>query len=159
MKRHVWNPSLLAAAVVALMSVAAPGQAAAQARRANPPAGPALEQDNGRPVAPAEIQRMLDGYELMQAQDTLQLGDEQFPKFLPRLKALQDARRRAQMERVRIVQELRRMSQARPSDVDESESGAGQRARRARGAIGGNSLALKATTSARRPATGALPHL
>ena len=51
-------------------------------------------------IAPAEIQRMLDGYELMQAQEMLQVGDEQFPRFLPRLRALQEARRRAQMQRV-----------------------------------------------------------
>jgi hypothetical protein len=120
MTRHILNRSLWAAAFAALIFVAAPGQAAAQARRANPPARVAPQQDDGAPVAPAEIQRMLDGYELMQAQDTLQLGDDQFPRFLPRLKALQDARRRAQMGRARIVQELRRMSQARPNDVDEA---------------------------------------
>ena len=69
-------------------------------------------------IAPAEIQRMLDGYELMQAQEMLQLGDEQFPRFLPKLRALQDARRRAQMQRVRVIQELRRMTQSR-STLDE----------------------------------------
>jgi hypothetical protein len=70
-------------------------------------------------IAPAEIQRMLDGYELMQAQEMLQLGDEQFPRFLPRLRALQDARRRAQMQRIRVIQELRRMTQSR-STLDEA---------------------------------------
>jgi hypothetical protein len=70
-------------------------------------------------IAPAEIQRMLDGYELMQAQQTLQLDDEQFPRFLPKLRALQDARRRAQMQRIRLIQELRRMTQSR-STLDEA---------------------------------------
>jgi hypothetical protein len=68
----------------------------------------------GRPgTAPAELQRMLDGYELMQAQEMLQLGDEQLPGFLPRLRALQEARRRAQVQRIRVIQDLRRMTQAR----------------------------------------------
>jgi len=62
---------------------------------------------------------MLDGYELMQAQQTLQLADEQFPRFLPKLRALQDARRRAQMQRIRLIQELRRMTQSR-STLDEA---------------------------------------
>jgi hypothetical protein len=56
---------------------------------------------------------MLDGYELTQAQEMLQLGDEQFPKFLPRLRALQEARRRAQTQRIRVIQELRGMTQSR----------------------------------------------
>jgi hypothetical protein len=70
-------------------------------------------------IAPAEIQRMLDGYELMQAQKVLELSDEQFPRFLPRLRAFQDARRRAQMQRIRVIQELRRMTQSR-STLDEA---------------------------------------
>ena len=36
---------------------------------------------------------MLDGYMLIQAQDVLQLSDEQFPRFLSRVRARQDTRR------------------------------------------------------------------
>jgi len=64
-------------------------------------------------IAPAEIQRMLDGYELIQAQEMLQVSDEQFPKFLPRLRALQEARRRGQTQRSRVIQELRGLTQSR----------------------------------------------
>ena len=67
-----------------------------------------------------DIQRMLDGYELMQAHEILQLGDDQFPRFLPRLKALQDARRSVQMQRSRIIRELRRLTQARAGAPDEA---------------------------------------
>jgi len=59
------------------------------------------------PVTPGEIQRMFDSYALMQAQDQLKISDEQFPQFLARFKALQDARRRSLQDRTRIVQELR----------------------------------------------------
>ena len=67
-------------------------------------------------VSPAEIQRLFDAYVIMQAQQTLQLSDEQFPKFLARVKSLQEVRRRGQMQRGRMLQELRRLSQTPGQD-------------------------------------------
>jgi hypothetical protein len=61
-------------------------------------------------VAPAEIQRLFDAYALVQAQAQLKLGDDQYPPFLARYKALQDLRRRSQNDRLRIIQDLRRLS-------------------------------------------------
>ena len=61
-------------------------------------------------VTPAEIQRMFDSYALVQAQDQLKLGDGQFAQFLSRFKSLQEVRRRAQNERGRLIQELRRLT-------------------------------------------------
>jgi hypothetical protein len=101
-------------AVTAVLLVTAP--AAAQGRRVAP--GVPAAGDPG--VSPAEIQRMLDGYMLIQAQDVLQLSDEQFPRFLARVRAWQDARRRSQGERQRMLQELRRMTAARAGTVDEA---------------------------------------
>ena len=63
-------------------------------------------------VSPAEIQRMFDSYALMQAQDQLQIGDDQFPQFLTRFKALQDLRRQALQQRTRRITELRRLLNA-----------------------------------------------
>jgi hypothetical protein len=97
---------LLAAAVVsATLQLAAPAALLGQNRRPLPPAG-----DEGG-VSPGELQNLFDAYALMQAQETLQLSDSQYPQFLARLKALQAARRRAQMDRARIVQQLRRLVQ------------------------------------------------
>lgn len=62
-------------------------------------------------VSPGELQRLFDAYVLVQAQETLRLDEAQFAKFLPRLRALQEVRRRSQAERARIVQELRRLVQ------------------------------------------------
>ena len=62
-------------------------------------------------VTPGEIQRMFDSYALMQAQEQLKIGDEQFPQFLSRFKALQDARRRALQEHARLVVDLRQLVQ------------------------------------------------
>jgi hypothetical protein len=111
-------------AVAAAMLAAAIGPLAPSAgAQAGPPDRPRGQNGPRNPeglpgIAPAEIQRMLDGYELMQAQEMLQLGDEQFPGFLPRLRALQDARRRAQTQRIRVIQELRGMTRSR-STLDE----------------------------------------
>jgi Spy/CpxP family protein refolding chaperone len=60
-------------------------------------------------VSPAEVQRMFDSYALMQAQQQLQITDEQFPQFLTRFRGLQDVRRRALQSRARRVAELRRL--------------------------------------------------
>ena len=70
--------------------------------------------------SPAKIQRMLDGYALLQAQEMLQLSDEQSPRFLTRMIAFQETRRRTLRERRRNMLELRRMTQARSGTVDEA---------------------------------------
>lgn len=103
--------AIVVAATIGPLAPPAAGQAGPpdRPRRQDGPRNP-----EGRPgTAPAEIQRMLDGYELMQAQEMLQLGDEQLPRFLPMLRALQEARRRAQVQRIRVIQDLRRLTQAR----------------------------------------------
>ena len=79
------------------------------ARQLNPADGAAA-------VSPAEIQRMFDAYALVQAQDQLKLGDEQYPRFLARFKVLQETRRRSQAERGRAIQELRRLALDARSD-------------------------------------------
>jgi Spy/CpxP family protein refolding chaperone len=85
-------------------------QGGGRAGRAIPPGG----------VTPGELQTMFDGYVLMQAQETLQLSDEQFPRFIPRLKTLQEARRRSQIARSRLIAELRRMTQPN-AEPDEAQ--------------------------------------
>src|SRR5262249_14013566 len=91
---------------------------AAQGRNRLTPAPNAGAAADDASVSPAEIQRLFDAYVIMQAQQALQLSDEQFPKFLARVKALQDVRRRGQMQRGRMLQELRRLSQT-PGQDDE----------------------------------------
>lgn len=85
---------------------------------------PLLAQDRAprRPLAPAdgvspgEIQRLFDAYVIMQAQQELQLSDEQYPKFLARVKALQAVRQKNVAERARILQDLRRLNAASALD-------------------------------------------
>jgi hypothetical protein len=100
---------------VGVIVVCATAAVGAQGRRAQPPAAAGADAA----VSPAEIQRMLDGYMLIQAQDVLQLTDEQFPRFLARVRTWQETRRRTQGERQRMLQELRRMTTGRGGPVDE----------------------------------------
>jgi hypothetical protein len=96
---------LTAALVCAALHLVVPVSAEAQNRRTQPPASP----EGG--VSPGELQNLFDAYALMQAQETLQLNESQYPQFLTRLKALQAVRRRAQADHARIVQQLRRLVQ------------------------------------------------
>ena len=94
------------------------GTAIAQRQR---PADLPLEQRQPRGAArdraadpeglgPGQILNMLDAWALVQAQDTLQLGDDQYGEFVVRLKRLQQTRRRNLQERVGILQDLRRFT-------------------------------------------------
>ena len=121
MSNRISKTCRMLAAIAAMLAATIGPSAAAQA---GPPDRTRGQEGRRNPeglpgIAPAEIQRMLDGYELMQAQKVLELGDEQFPRFLPKLKAFQDARRRAQTQRIRVIQELRRMTQSH-STLDEA---------------------------------------
>ena len=72
---------------------------------------PADRGGRGGPIVrPAELAAMLDAYTLMQAQNALQLSDEQFGPFVTRLKRLQENRRRNTQFRNRLLAELRTMT-------------------------------------------------
>ena len=73
----------------------------------------------GAGVTPAEIQQMFDAYFLVQAQEVLQLRDDQYPPFLTRLRALQTIRRRAENQRRQSVNQLRRLIQPADGRLDE----------------------------------------
>jgi hypothetical protein len=93
---------------MALMTAASGGaQAAGQGRANRQQQGRGQGAESG--VTPAEIQRMFDAYALVQAQDQLQLTDEQYGRFLARYKTLQDVRRRSLEERTRALGDLRRL--------------------------------------------------
>lgn len=75
------------------------------------PAVPGL----GDGMTPAEIQKLFDAYLIMEAQQALNLTDQQYPQFLARLKALQDTRRRNQQERIQVMGQLQRLTNPRVS--------------------------------------------
>ena len=106
------------------MALAAPGVAQEfQTQPQNPPpqGGPLPGLDNGD-MTPGEIQKLFDAYLVMEAQQALQLSDQQYPQFLTRLRTLQDTRRRTQQERNQLMGQLQRLTNPRlAKPVDESE--------------------------------------
>ena len=73
-------------------------------------------------MTPGEIQKLFDAYLVMEAQQALQLSDQQYPQFLTRLRTLQDTRRRTQQERNQLMGQLQRLTNPRlAKPVDESE--------------------------------------
>jgi|RhiMethySRZTD1v2_1073278.scaffolds.fasta_scaffold1809959_1 hypothetical protein len=102
--------ALLASTVLAAL----PAAAAAQQQ----------PQQGDPPLTPAEVQKLFDGYAVIQAQEFLNLSDQAFGSFLPRLRALQEARRRGEQERFRLIQELDRLTSPRAAAQGNANDGA-----------------------------------
>jgi hypothetical protein len=73
-----------------------------------PPGGGAQPPAINDAITPFELQRLFDSWALLQAQEFLKLSDEQFAKFLPKFKALQDVRRQGLQQRTRALNQLRK---------------------------------------------------
>jgi hypothetical protein len=69
-------------------------------------------------MTPAEVQQLFDAFELVRAEEMLELTTEQYPEFVARLQALQEGRRDAQRGRQTLLRELQRLVGQR--DTDES---------------------------------------
>ncbi len=97
-----------------LLAGALAGAASAQDFQAQPqgPRQPLRGLDNDD-MSPAEIQKLFDAYLVMEAQQALELTDDQYAPFLTRLRGLQETRRRNQQERFRLLGELQRLSAPR----------------------------------------------
>ena len=110
--------------VIALVLAFAVPAVAQELQPQNPPpqgGGPLAGLGNGD-MTPGEIQKLFDAYLVMEAQQALQLGDQQYPQFLARLRTLQDTRRRTQQERNQLMGQLQRLTNPRlPKSVDEAE--------------------------------------
>jgi hypothetical protein len=105
-----------------LIALAAP----LSAQQGPPPQGPPPNQqgpgagpDPGN-MSPGEVQKLFDAYIVVEAQRALELSDAQYPQFIAKLRVLQDARRRNQQERVRLMQQLMRMTAPRAPKADNS---------------------------------------
>jgi Spy/CpxP family protein refolding chaperone len=102
--------------VACLLFAASVSPVAGGARQGAQRPGGGAERGNAPVVTPLELERWFDSYVLLQAQETLKLTDAQFPRFLPRLKALQDIRRRNLQARRQILNTLARLVKATPVD-------------------------------------------
>ena len=109
---------LVAAMVISLATVAS-----AEAQRTPGARGRAAAAAEGDALGPAQVLNMLDAWAIVQAQDTLQLADDQYGEFVNRLKRLQQTRRRNLQARHEILQELRRLAGPQVAQVDENAIG------------------------------------
>src|SRR5438093_947638 len=109
---HIDRVLKMAAIAIALAGAVAATTVTSAAQRQGRPggrgAGAAILDQPG--VTPAEIQRMFDAAALVRAQDALKLDDDKYLQFLAKYKALQDVRRRLQIEHNRLIVELRRLA-------------------------------------------------
>jgi hypothetical protein len=114
-RARVGRTASVALALALVGAVVAPVHAQGRAQRRG-------QGGQGDGVSPAEIQRLFDAYVVMQAQQELQLSDEQYPRFLARVKDLQAARQRGLAARARIVQTLRRLNDQTPFDESQARA-------------------------------------
>lgn len=88
-------------------------------------ASPAMSQEfqpSPGDMTPGEIQKLFDAYLVMEAQQALELTEQQYPQFLTRLKTLQDTRRRTRQERNQLMGQLQRLTNPRqPNRGDEAQ--------------------------------------
>ena len=61
-------------------------------------------------LTPGEVRQLFDAFELVRAQEMLDLSDEQYPQFVAMLTNLQEHRRSVQQQRQRLLRELQRLS-------------------------------------------------
>ena len=111
---------LVCVAMLGVPPAVAGAQPPAEAQAPAPQGGgPLAGLDNGD-MTPGEIQKLFDAYLLMEAQQALQLSDQQYPQFLVRLRTLQDTRRRNQQERNQLMTQLQRLTNPRAARGDEA---------------------------------------
>lgn len=110
------NHILAITAIVVLTTVGT----GAQGRQTAPERQRGRASAEADPLAPAQILNMLDAWAIVQAQETLQIPDEEYGEFVARLKRLQQTRRRNQQARNGLLGDLRRLTGAQANPIDEA---------------------------------------
>jgi len=112
--------------VAALLAVSCAASAfAAQPQPQQPPSAAAavpslpVGQDVP-PISAGQIQRWFEAFTVLQAQDALQLSEAQYGRFVTRLKALQEMRRKHQQARNQVLGDLRRLTNPEKGSNDEA---------------------------------------
>jgi transglutaminase-like putative cysteine protease len=100
------------------LALAAQPPQAPQPQRQQPPGAGALA--DAPPITAGEIQRWFDAYALEQAQDALNLNEGQYGRFVTRLKAVQETRRRHLQVRNAILVDLRRLTDPKSAPGDDA---------------------------------------
>ncbi len=88
--------------------------------RAQQQAPPAQQNvDTAKPPSPAEVQTIVDGWVIVQAQKALDLTDAQFAQFVMKYRVLQETRRRNQRARNQLIQEIAKLTNPNSPPADE----------------------------------------
>ena len=111
------NLRTLAAAVLFSCACALP--AAAGQQPAAPPQLPPMPE--GAAISAPQIQRWFEAFTVIQAQDALDLSETQYGRFVTRLKALYESRRKHQQARNQIMGDLRKLTNPKTGTNDETE--------------------------------------
>jgi hypothetical protein len=120
--------SILFAGVLSVVCAASAGAqpvpSKVEGRRQQPPQGPpgapGMQGPPEGAINAGQIQRWFEAFTVLQAQEALSLSEAQYGRFVTRLKALQDARRRHQVARNQIMGELRRLTNPQNGSNDEA---------------------------------------
>ena len=72
-------------------------------------------------ISAPQIQRWFEAFTVLQAQEALQLSEAQYGRFVTRLKALQETRRRQQQTRNKILADMRRLTNPQTGSQDEAQ--------------------------------------
>lgn len=108
--------TMIVAVGVTLASAAAAGSALGQQAPAAPPGLP-----DPATISAPQIQRWFEAFTVLQAQEALQLSESQYGRFVTRLKALQETRRRHQQDRNKILGDMRRLTNPKTGSQDEAQ--------------------------------------
>lgn len=72
-------------------------------------------------ISAPQIQRWFEAFTVLQAQEALELSEDQYGRFVTRLKALQEARRKHQQARNQILGDLRKLTNPKIGTNDEAQ--------------------------------------
>ena len=117
--------SILFAGLLAVVSTASlasapvPSGVEGQPPQAPPGAPPMPPGGPEAAISAGQIQRWFEAFTVLQAQEALQLSEAQYGRFVTRLKALQDTRRKHQLVRNQIMGDLRRLTNPQNGTNDE----------------------------------------
>jgi hypothetical protein len=114
-------PGVIAVLVISsALATAAPLAAQGQPTSHGQPAAqtPAPAAPETAPLSAGQIQRWFEAFTVLQAQEALQLSEAQYGRFVTRLKAMQEIRRKHQQARNQMIADMRRLTnpQAPPGD-------------------------------------------
>jgi hypothetical protein len=109
----------LVAAGITLAITGSAGRAVAQEQPPAPATMPALPDP--ATISAPQIQRWFEAFTVLQAQEALQLTETQYGRFVTRLKALQEMRRRQQQARNRVLADMRRLLDPKTGSQDEAQ--------------------------------------